>query len=235
MTDSRMNRTKGILAVTPTSGLAGTPIGSPPVGHSEPHADAGTPHQALLVLTLAQRTADEHLAKAHQEAERIRAGAQAAAEHIAQEARGHADNVRQDANKMLSDAREAAAETAREAEHHAADARRNADKILTDAQSKAESVAAEAQNNAEELKLQAEQRYQDVVGTLAAKRNALQQQIEALEEFDREYRARLTSFMQGQMRALWVDQPQVTGHLEPSNAEPAYAEPAGNPPPAEGR
>ena len=63
--------------------------------------------------------------------------------------------------------------------------------------------------NADELGQQAQQRYDDVVGSLAAKREALQHQIEALELFDRDYRARLTAFLQNQLRTLWVDEPQV--------------------------
>jgi 2-hydroxychromene-2-carboxylate isomerase len=57
--------------------------------------------------------------------------------------------------------------------------------------------------------VQAQQRYEDVVGGLSARREGLQQQIEALERFDRDYRGRITSFMQTQLRALWADQPQV--------------------------
>jgi hypothetical protein len=53
-----------------------------------------------------------------------------------------------------------------------------------------------------------------MVGNLAAKREALQQQIEALQEFDREYRTRLLTFMKAQLRALWVDEPQVDGEIE---------------------
>ena len=54
---------------------------------------------------------------------------------------------------------------------------------------------------------------------LATKREALQQQIEALEQFDREYRSRLTTFMQNQLRALWVDEPQVSAEIgQPESA-----------------
>jgi len=60
-----------------------------------------------------------------------------------------------------------------------------------------------------------------VVGSLATKREGLQNQIEALEQFDREYRSRLTTFMQGQLRALWVDQPQLTDELPEPVAPPA--------------
>jgi hypothetical protein len=63
-----------------------------------------------------------------------------------------------------------------------------------------------------------------VVGSLGTRRESLQQQIEALEQFDREYRSRLTHFMQGQLRALWVDQPQVNGELPeiPAPAGPRH-------------
>jgi vacuolar-type H+-ATPase subunit H len=234
VTDSRMNRVKGLLAGTPPNGPIGvTPTGgmtmSPNGGHHSSEApeqqqptpaDAGVQHQALQVLTLAQRTADEHLARAHQDAEKIRADARAMAEQIAREAEGHAGNVRQDANTMLSDARESAADTAREAKAHADEAQRNADKLVSEAQAQAQAITAEARSNAEELKAQAEQRFQDVVGSLAAKREALQEQIEALEQFDREYRSRLQTFMQGQLRALWVDQPQVTEDLDPAGLTP---------------
>jgi cell division septum initiation protein DivIVA len=218
VSDSRMNRVKGLLAgATPTSGITGPSIGSnmpgPPIPpdrtENDKPSEAGTPHHALQVLTLAQRTADEHLAAARQDAEKIRADARATAEAIAREAAEHAENVRKDANKMLAEARDAAAQTGREASARTAEAQAKADKLLSEAQAKAEAIAADAQAGAEELKMQAEQRYQDVVGSLATKREALQQQIESLEHFDRDYRSRLTAFMQHQLRALWVDQPQV--------------------------
>ena len=36
-----------------------------------------------------------------------------------------------------------------------------------------------------------------------------EKQAKALELFDRDYRARLTAFLQNQLRTLWVDEPQV--------------------------
>jgi hypothetical protein len=35
-----------------------------------------------------------------------------------------------------------------------------------------------------------------------------------LEQFDQNYRARLTAFMQAQLRALWVDEPHVDAEIE---------------------
>jgi cell division septum initiation protein DivIVA len=199
------DRVKVMLGTTPDTETSEHALIAPNPGH---------PNQALQVLTMAQRTAEEHVATAHRQADKIRTDALAAAEEIAREAQVHAHNVRREADKVLFDARAAAEQTARDAQARTADARRNADKVVEDARAHAEKMAAEAQANVEDLKLQAQRRYDDVVGSLGTKREALQQQIEALEQFDREYRARLTAFMQGQLRSLWVDQPQVTGELE---------------------
>lgn len=185
-------------------------------------ADPGTPRQALQVLALAQRTAEEHVASAHHQADKIRGDARAAAEQIARDAQVHAHNVRREGEKVLSDARAAAAQIARDAQARADEARRNAEKILADARARSEALANEARANTEELKAQAQQKYDDVVGSLATKREALQQQIEALEVFDREYRGRLTAFMQGQLRALWVDQPHVADLDEDERPQPQH-------------
>ena len=67
------------------------------------------------------------------------------------------------------------------------------------------------------------------MGGLAARREALQQQIEALEQFDRDYRSRLTAFMQSQLRQLWVDQPQVNGDSGKANGPAPGGVPAGIP------
>jgi cell division septum initiation protein DivIVA len=63
--------------------------------------------QALHVLTMAQRTAEEHVAAAHHQADKIRTDALASAEQIGREAQQHAHNVRRDADKVLHDARAA--------------------------------------------------------------------------------------------------------------------------------
>ncbi|MEU7906888.1 hypothetical protein [Actinoplanes sp. NPDC049118] len=215
MTDNRMKDRVKVM------------LGTSPDGATSEHALVsatpmpGLPNQALQVLTMAQRTAEEHVATAHQEADKIRTDALAAAEQIARDAQIHAHNVRREADKVLFDARAASEQNAREARAAAEEAQRHADKIVAEAQARADGIAAEARANSEHLRVQAQQRYDDVVGSLGNKREALQEQIEALEQFDREYRGRLTSFMQGQLRALWVDQPQVTGELEnPEDSRP---------------
>jgi cell division septum initiation protein DivIVA len=181
------------------------------------------PNQALQVLTLAQRTAEEHVARAHHQADKIRTDALAAAEQVARDAQAHAHNVRREAEKILTDARAAAEQIARDSHARTEEARRTAEKIVGEARAQADQIGDDAKANSDHLNLQARQRYDDVVGSLGTKREALQQQIEALEQFDREYRSRLTSFMQGQLRALWVDKPEVAGELPEQPLVPAAA------------
>jgi len=171
------------------------------------------PDHALQVLTLAQRTAEEHVASANRQADKIREDAQAAADQSARDAQVHAHNVRVEADKVLAEARAASEQAARDARASSDEARRSGDQVLAEARAQAEAVVGEAKGHAEQLRLQAQQRYEDSVGSLRAKREALQQQIESLEVFDRDYRSRLTSFMQGQLRSLWVDRPQVGDEL----------------------
>ena len=187
-------------------------------GETSEHAviapSPGLPNQALQVLALAQRTAEEHVASAQHHADKIRTDALAAAEQIARDAQAHAGNVRREADRVLAEARAAAEQLGRDAQAHGEEARRTADKIVADARARAETINADAVAGAEQLRHQAQQRFDDVVGSLGAKRESLQQQIEALEQFDREYRGRLTAFMQSQLRALWVDAPQMSEYVE---------------------
>ena len=198
----------------------------PGVARAEPPEQTGAHpggdvQQALQMLTLAQRTAEEHVAGAHRQGEQIHAEARATAEQVVRDAQARADAVRREADKVLSDAGARAAQIAKDAQAHADGARRDGDKIVSDARAQAAEIAKDARARADGLTRQAQQRYEEVVGNLAAKREALQQQIEALQEFDRDYRSRLLTFMQAQLRALWVDEPRVDGEIEQPGAQPA--------------
>lgn len=212
-------RVRGMFTVPPGDDLELPESRTPDdLGHAEqfgvsaalPSQAAASQQEALQVLTLAQRTAEEHLLKAQHEADRIRAEAREAAGQIVNDARAHAEAQHRDAEAALSEAHAAAARIVEEAQARADQAGQDAEEILSDARVKADGLAKVAQAKADELQQLAEQRYEEVVGGMAAKRETLQQQIETLERFDREYRLRLQTFMQHQLRALWVDQPQVS-------------------------
>lgn len=204
MTDSGMKgRVKGLLGgPTPFVNDTLEPMDVSP-------NDANAQHHALQVLTLAQRTGEEHIASARRESDRIIAEARAQAEQVMRDAQAHAQVLQKEAEKALADAHASAAQITEAAQAHSDATQRNAEEILNDARTRADELVKAAQANADELKHQAQQRFEDVVGSLAAKREALQRQIEALEQFDHDYRARLTAFMQHQLRALWVDEPRV--------------------------
>jgi cell division septum initiation protein DivIVA len=205
VTDRRMkSRVKGLFE--------GPPPDDDVMEHSHAPADPDAQRRALQVLMLAQRTADDHIATAQHQADKIRADARATAEQIVREAQAHADGARRDAGEVLSEARATAEQMARDAQAYAESTRRDAEKMLSDTRARAEEIAEGAQAKADRLEREAQQRYQEAIGGLAAQRQALQQQIEALQQFDRDYRARLRTFMQGQLRALGAEEP-------PSNVE----------------
>jgi cell division septum initiation protein DivIVA len=202
-------------------GLLGAPGPNEPGVPMEVSPEVSAQTQALQVLTLAQRTADDHLNSARREADRIRGDAQDAAAQIVRDAQAHAETLQRNAETALSEAHAAAAQLAKDAQAHADQTQRDAAAFLSDAQLQAQEIVKSAQSNADELQHLAQQRYDDVVGGLATRREALQQQIEALERFDGEYRARLQAFMQSQLRALWVDEPRVeAGVLGPPEPPP---------------
>ena len=207
MADSRVKgRVKGLLAGTPADNVA--------LDETHEPLDPDAQRQALQVLILAQRTADDHVASAQHHAGGIRADAQAAAEQIVREAQAHADATRQEAGKALADTRAKAEQIVKDAQAHAAGVRRDADKIVSDARAGAAEIVKDAQAHATGLEREAQQRYDDVVGSLESKRAALQEQIDALQRFDRDYRSRLRSFMQGQLRALGAAEPVSNAEIQ---------------------
>ncbi len=90
----------------------------------------------------------------------------------------------------------------RTADEHVSDARREADKLLTDARTKSDEMTRDARAKAEALERDARQRHQEVMGSLEAKRVALQKHLEELKQFEREYRTRLKAYLESQLRDL---------------------------------
>ncbi len=147
-------------------------------------AQAATSTRRSSGLTMAQRTADEHVATARRDAERIRGEARASAEQIITEAQTQAGACGVRRRKFLAEARAAPDRAAREAEALSSQTEQQATGILTDARGRAEGIVKEAEANARDIKHRAQQIYEDVVGGLSTKRESLQQQIESLERFD---------------------------------------------------
>jgi cell division septum initiation protein DivIVA len=209
-------RVKGLLG---GASAEDTPVDPTPTPMPMPSwADPDAQRQALQVLTLAQRTADEHVASVQQQANSIRAGARAAADQIAQEAQAHAEAIRREAAKKIADAQATAEKIVKDAQAHGDGIRRDAAKALADARATAASIVKDSQAAATGLERDAQQQYDNVVGTLETKRAALQEQIEALQTFDGDYRSRLRTFMTGQLQALGDEgAPPPVAPVQPSS------------------
>jgi cell division septum initiation protein DivIVA len=88
------------------------------------------------------------------------------------------------------------------AEDHVADARREADKQLSDARATAEEVIRRAQFDTDAPAAEAHQRFVEAMDGLAASREAVQTDIEELQDFERRYRTQLKAYLDGQLRDL---------------------------------
>ena len=200
-----MNETRARLQNQTTEVPQSAPAAPSVIGPRLP----AEPANALQVLTLAQRTAAEHIAVANRQADVIRRDARSAAEQVATDAHQRAREVRRRADTLLAEATEATEKAQARAKECHDDAADTAKSVVAQARAEADEITRSARQLAGELQDKAQQRYEDAVGGLRARREALQQQIEALERFDSDYRSRLISFMQSQLRALWADRPDL--------------------------
>jgi len=220
--DPRMDVDPGFVGGIPTQMLPPDQVMAPgPYSPPAGMADAAAERQALQVLMLARRTADEHVADATQQAEAICADARTTAEQIVREAHDVAERARREADRLVSEAQSRAAQVIHDAQAAAEDLRREAEQERVAARTSADQAIAAAQAHAAELEQEAEERYEEAVGGLADERMALQQQIDALQRFDREYRTRLRVFMHGQLRALDEGEPPPADIPMPADAVPA--------------
>jgi DivIVA domain-containing protein len=83
-----------------------------------------------------------------------------------------------------------------------AEARNEANKIVGDARSKAEAIEREARSKADALERDAQDKHRSMIGALETQRVELERKVEGLRQFEREYRSRLKSYLEGQLRQL---------------------------------
>lgn len=173
-----------------------------------PAVDEG-PDRAMEVLVIAQRTAEEHIRTTRAEAENIRAEALSSAGEIVRDAEAMAQDIRRKAERAMNDANAAADNVARRAQERADEVERTASAIMSDARDRADQMSADARRGLDEMRRQAQEEYDSVLERLQSNRETLLRQIESLEQFDRDFRQRLLAFMQGHMRSLLADDPQL--------------------------
>ena len=81
-------------------------------------------------------------------------------------------------------------------------AQRTADDTVAEARAEAERTVAEARERADATTRQAEERAASALTELERRRQALEQHIEGLRAFEREYRTRLKAYLEAQLRDL---------------------------------
>lgn len=145
-------------------------------------AGQGGEQEALRLLMVAQRTADEHLEDSRREADTL------------------VTEAHHEAQSMMTEAQ-------RESKTMVTEAQREAETMVTEARAQSEDLVGQARDKAERLEIEAEQERQKVMGALENKRSSLLKHIEELKTFEREYRTRLKLYLESQLRDLNGQQP----------------------------
>src|SRR3954447_4480345 len=81
-------------------------------------------------------------------------------------------------------------------------AQRTADEHIAEARTQADRIVGEARTRADQLKREADDKHRQMIGSLENERVALEREVEKLRAFEREYRTRLKSYLEGQLREL---------------------------------
>jgi DivIVA domain-containing protein len=166
----------------------------PPMRPMEPQramgpGDDGDHHvQVAKVLSLAQEMAERLTAEAKSEADGMLADARTKSEQLLSEARSKSDGL-------------------------VNDARARAETMLNDARTRAETLERQSREKAATLVGDAERKQNEIIGSITREKSALEKKIEELRTFEREYRTRLKTYLESQLRDL-----EGRGSAAPSDA-----------------
>lgn len=163
-------------------------------GEGASAAPADHHQQAVQMLALAQQTADQHLAQSKAEAERLLTEARTNAERTTTEARTNAERTINEAN-----------------DHHS--------RTIAEAEARAKQLHEESTARANQTLQDAEQRVATLTAQFEQRKAALERRVEELRTFEREYRTRLKSYLESQLRDL-----DASGRAEPASPNSDYAE-----------
>ncbi len=110
-------------------------------------------------------------------------------------------------------------------------AQRTADETLTEARRDADRLLFEARTRADQLEQEAQEQHRNVLGNLESDRERLERKIDDLRTFEREYRTRLKSYLEGQLRNLDSSGTAVPGAQQPARPATPFAPVAAPPVP----
>lgn len=154
-----------------------------------PSRDCDT--QAAKVLGMAQQIADRLTTDAKIEANGILSEARTKSERLLSEARVKADD-------MINEART------------------RAQAMINNAHSKAETLERQSQEKAAALEHDAARKHAEIIGSISHEKVVLERKVEELRTFESEYRTRLATYLQAQLREL-----DLRGYTSPASTTPA--------------
>jgi DivIVA domain-containing protein len=172
-----------------------TPMAPPP----EPRGTGAGEEAIARALVMAQRMADQTVEEAKLKAKTIVGEAEARAKAMTEQSQMRAREVTEAAQMRAREVTEAAQMRAREVTETAqARARELTEGLETRYKERIQSAEARARVAEEQARMQIAQATEQV----ARRRQELESSIEALRAFERDYRARLRGFVEGQLKAL---------------------------------
>ena len=104
-------------------------------------------------------------------------------------------------------------------------AQRTADEHVSEARTQADRIIGEARTRADQLKREADDKHRQMIGSLENERVTLEREVEKLRTFEREYRSRLKSYLESQLRELDGRGPSRAGRRAPGSAASRRGQP----------
>jgi DivIVA domain-containing protein len=155
------------------------PVATPiPLPRAEQTSSGGDHHvPAAKVLGLAQEIADRLTREAKTEAHTILNNARATSEQLLYQARAKADSM-------------------------VTEATTRAETLLTDARTKAETLERQSRDKAASLQRDAARQHAEIIGSISQQQRILEKKIEDLRTFEHQYRTRLATYLDSQLREL---------------------------------
>lgn len=187
------------------------------IGELEQAVASGHDGAAQQVVALQQQLAqaEQALAQSRQDLQHAQQAAAAAQQTAADGTSASSEAHHVQAVQMLALAQQTAdthlAQSKAEADRLLAEAQANAQATITDAKTASEKHLGEAQTQAAQALRDAEQRASTITAQFEQRKESLERRVEQLRTFEREYRTRLKSYLESQLRDL-----DASGRAEPA-------------------
>jgi DivIVA domain-containing protein len=149
----------------------------PPQRTEQTSPGSGHHVQAAKVLGLAQEIADQLTLEAKADADAMLSKARTTSEHLLCQATAKADGM-------------------------VTEARTRAETLLTDARSRAETLERQSREKAASLERDAARQHAEIIGSISQEKSILEKKIADLRAFEHEYRTRLVTYLDSQLREL---------------------------------